>query len=210
MNMLDNLFRSIRKTPDLPAGPVEFIVAGLGNPGKEYETTRHNAGFMAVDAIARKFGCKVDRIKYKSLCGECMIGDKKVLLMKPSTYMNNSGEALREAMNFYKIPSDRALIIFDDISIGFATMRIRKKGSDGGHNGMKNIIYLSGKDDFPRIKIGVGAKPHPDYELAKWVLSKFSSDELSELDKLNLKVCEAVELIVNGNMEKAMNSYNGK
>jgi len=130
--------------------------------------------------------------------------------MKPSTFMNNSGEALREAMNFYKIPSDRTLILFDDISIGFATMRIRKKGSDGGHNGMKNIIYLSGKDDFPRIKIGVGAKPHPDYDLAKWVLSKFSDEELGELDKLNARVCEAVELIVNGNMEKAMNSYNGK
>ena len=192
------------------SGPVEFIVAGLGNPGAKYEYTRHNAGFMAVDAVARKFGCRIDRIKYKALCGECMISGKRTLLMKPSTFMNNSGEALREAMSFYKIPPERTLILFDDISIPFATMRIRKKGSDGGHNGMKNIIYLSGSDGFPRIKLGVGAKPHPDYDLADWVLSKFSDQELDALDKLNSRVCEAVELIVAGDPDKAMNMYNGK
>ena len=192
------------------SGPVEFIVAGLGNPGAKYEYTRHNAGFMAVEAVARKFGCRIDRIKYKSLCGECMISGKRTLLMKPSTFMNNSGEALREAMNFYKIPPERTLILFDDISIPFATMRIRKKGSDGGHNGMKTIIDLSGSDGFPRIKLGVGAKPHPDYDLADWVLSKFSDQELDALDKLNSRVCEAVELIVAGDPDKAMNMYNGK
>lgn len=209
------MFRKIFAKKSAPeqtpvSGPVEFIVAGLGNPGAKYEYTRHNAGFMAVEAVARKFGCRIDRIKYKSLCGECMISGKRTLLMKPSTFMNNSGEALREAMSFYKIPPERTLILFDDISIPFATMRIRKKGSDGGHNGMKNIIYLSGSDGFPRIKLGVGAKPHPDYDLADWVLSKFSDQELDALDKLNSRVCEAVELIVAGDPDKAMNMYNGK
>ncbi len=192
------------------SGPVEFIIAGLGNPGSRYEHTRHNAGFMAADAIARKFGCRIDRIKYKALCGECMIAGKRVLLMKPSTFMNSSGEALREAMSFYKLPPERTLILLDDISIPFATMRIRKKGSDGGHNGMKSIIYLSGSDEFPRIKLGIGAKPHPDYELADWVLSKFTDRELEEMDKLNSRVCEAAELIVSGDPDRAMNLYNGK
>ena len=209
------MFRRIFARSAAPAqtpvsGPVEFIIAGLGNPGEKYQRTRHNAGFMAVDAIARKFGCRIDRIKYKSLCGECMIAGKRTLLMKPSTFMNNSGEALREAMSFYKIPPERTLVLFDDIAIPFATMRIRKKGSDGGHNGMKSIIYLSGSDDFPRIRLGVGAKPHPDYELADWVLSKFTDGELDAMDKLNSRVCEAAELIVAGDTERAMNIYNGK
>ena len=209
------MFRRIFARSAAPAqtpvsGPVEFIIAGLGNPGEKYQHTRHNAGFMAVDAIARKFGCRIDRIKYKSLCGECMIAGKRTLLMKPSTFMNNSGEALREAMSFYKIPPERTLVLFDDIAIPFATMRIRKKGSDGGHNGMKSIIYLSGSDDFPRIRLGVGAKPHPDYELADWVLSKFTDGELDAMDKLNSRVCEAAELIVAGDTERAMNIYNGK
>ena len=208
--MFGKLFRRSAGAQTPVSGPVEFIIAGLGNPGRQYEYTRHNAGFMAAEAIAKKYGARIDRIKYKSLCGECMIAGRRVLLLKPSTFMNNSGEALREAMSFYKIPPERTLVIFDDVSLEFASMRILKKSSDGGHNAMKSIIYLSGSDEFPRIKLGVGGKPHPDYDLADWVLSRFSDEELDALDKLNAKVCEAVELIVGGDVEKAMNLYNRK
>ena len=198
-----------RRTPRAVGAP-EFLIVGLGNPGKEYEFTRHNAGFLCLDLFAQENDIKINRLKFNALIGDAEIGGKRCILAKPQTFMNNSGEALREAMSFYKIPPERTLILFDDISIPFATMRIRKKGSDGGHNGMKNIIYLSGSDGFPRIKLGVGAKPHPDYDLADWVLSKFSDQELDSLDKLNSRVCEAVELIVAGDPDKAMNMYNGK
>ena len=139
-----------------PLGAAEFIIAGLGNPDRKYEETRHNAGFITVDALAEKHGAVIDRIKYKSLCTTVTIGDKRVLLLKPSTYMNNSGLAVKEAMSFFKIPPEKTLIIFDDISLEVGKLRIRRKGSDGGHNGIKNIIYLAGSDQFPRIKIGVG------------------------------------------------------
>ena len=133
---------------------IEYMVVGLGNPDKKYENTRHNTGFICLDKIAEKFSCDVNRIKYKSLVGECTIDGKKVLLMKPQTYMNNSGQAVVEAMNFYKIPPENVILIFDDISLDVGKMRIRRKGSHGGQNGVKNIIYLSGKDTFPRIKVG--------------------------------------------------------
>ena len=159
-------------------GSVEYIIVGLGNPGIQYQDTRHNAGFMAIDTIAEKYGADVKRIKFKSLCGECTMGGKKCLLMKPSTYMNNSGEAVVEAMNFYKLGIENLIVIYDDISLEPSKLRIRRKGSDGGHNGIKSIIYLTGEDTFPRIKIGVGKKPHPQYNLADWVLSNFKSDEI--------------------------------
>ena len=184
---------------------IEYMVVGLGNPDKKYENTRHNTGFICLDKIAEKFSCDVNRIKYKSLVGECTIDGKKVLLMKPQTYMNNSGQAVVEAMNFYKIPPENVILIFDDISLDVGKMRIRRKGSHGGQNGVKNIIYLSGKDTFPRIKVGIGKKPHPDYDLAAWVLSKFTGDEIKLIDKMADNCCEAIKYIIDGNADKAMN-----
>ena len=189
------------------AGSVEYIVVGLGNSGTKYENTRHNAGFIAVDRLAQKLGVKIDRIKYKSLVTTCTIGDKKVLLMKPSTYMNNSGLAVTEAMNFYKIPPENVIVLFDDISLDVGKMRIRRKGSDGGHNGIKNIIYLSGSDRFPRIKIGVGHKPEK-WDLADWVLSRFTESEQKVLEETADKAAQAVELMLDGQIDKAMNLYN--
>lgn len=189
-------------------GPVEYIIVGLGNPGIQYQDTRHNAGFMAIDTIAEKYGTDVKRIKFKSLCGECTIGGKKCLLMKPSTYMNNSGEAVVEAMNFYKINIENLIVIYDDISLEPSKLRIRRKGSDGGHNGIKSIIYLTGEDIFPRIKIGVGKKPHPQYNLADWVLSNFKSDEIPLIREACQHAAESAELMVSGKINEAMNKYN--
>lgn len=192
------------------AGPVEFLVVGLGNPGREYENTRHNAGFMAVDRIAETIGVKIDRLKFKSLCAEGMLSGRRILLLKPSTFMNLSGQAVQEAASFYKIPPEKTLVFMDDISLEPGHVRIRRKGSDGGHNGIKNIIYLTGSDQFPRVKIGVGAKPHPDYDLAKWVLSRFSADELKALDGVLEHAADMASLILSGRMDEAMNVYNGK
>ena len=162
-------------------GSVEYIVVGLGNPDRKYENTRHNCGWLALDYIAEKYSCRVNRIKFKSYSGECVINGKKVLMLKPTTYMNNSGQAVVEAMRFYKVPPEKVIVIFDDISLDVGRMRIRQKGSDGGQKGMRSIIYLSGSEDFPRIKIGIGAKPNPDWDLADCVLLQLSSDEQHEL-----------------------------
>ncbi len=189
------------------SGSVEYIVAGLGNPDRKYENTRHNTGFIVLDKIADTLSVRIDRIKFKSLCATAQIGDKKVLLLKPSTYMNLSGQAVTEAMSFYKVPPEKTIIIFDDISLDVGKMRIRRKGSDGGHNGIKNIIYLSGSDAFPRIKIGIGHKPEK-WDLADWVLSSFSADELKKLNEAAEKSFDAVRLITEGNIDKAMNLYN--
>lgn len=196
------------KNKPSPQGPVEYIVAGLGNPGREYENTRHNAGFITVGRLAEKHGAQINRLKYKALTGECVINGKRVLLMKPQTFMNNSGESITQAMSFYKIPPERTIIIFDDISLAPGKLRIRRKGSDGGQNGMKNIIYLSGKDTFPRVKMGIGAKPNPGWDLAKWVLSRFTADEQKLLGEAGEKACDAVELIIGGDIDRAMNLYN--
>lgn len=186
---------------------VEHIVVGLGNSGTKYENTRHNAGFITIDALAEKNGVRIDRIKYKSLVTTCTLSDKKVLLMKPSTYMNNSGLAVVEAMSFYKIPPERVIIIFDDISLDVGKMRIRRKGSDGGHNGMKNIIYLTGSDQFPRIKMGIGHKPEK-WQLADWVLSRFTEDEYKTLCAAAENACTAAELMIKGETDRAMNLFN--
>ena len=189
-------------------GPVEYIVVGLGNPDRKYEYTRHNAGFIMIDFIADKIGVKINRVKFKSLVGEGNIGGSKVLLMKPSTYMNNSGEAVIEAMKFYRIPPENVIVLLDDINLDVGKMRIRSKGSDGGQKGMRSIIYLSGKDNFPRVKIGIGKKPNPEYDLASWVLSKFTKDELATLEKIAENSYEAVELIIQGKTDRAMNLFN--
>ena len=203
--MLKNLFSSVSRPS---VGPVEFLIVGLGNPGREYENTRHNAGFMALDAIAEKTNARVDRLKFKGLCGECMLGGKKVLLLKPSTFMNLSGQSVQEAMAFYKLPPEKVLVLFDDISLEPGHIRIRRKGSDGGHNGIKNIIYLSGHDTFPRVRLGVGKKPNPQWDLADWVLSRFTPAELKELDTAIEHAAEAAALIVNGKLQEAQNRFN--
>ena len=190
-------------------GSVEYIIVGLGNPDKKYENTRHNTGWLALDYIAEKQNCRVNRIKFKSFVGECNMGGSKVLLMKPTTYMNNSGQAVVEAMNFYKLPPENVIVIFDDISLDVGKMRIRAKGSDGGQNGMRSIIYLSGKDTFPRIKIGIGAKPNPNWDLADWVLSKFTDSEKKLLEEKFENAANAAELIIKGDIARAMNLYNG-
>ena len=187
---------------------IEFLVVGLGNPDRKYENTRHNSGFIMLDYIADKLSVKVNRVKFKSTVGEARIGGHRVLLMKPSTYMNNSGQAVVEAMNFYKIPAENVIVLLYDINLDVGKMRIRSKGSDGGQNGMKNIIYLSGSDKFPRIKIGIGKKPNPEYDLAAWVLSKFTKDEFKALEKVAENTYDAVGLIMDGNISEAMNRYN--
>lgn len=186
----------------------DWMIVGLGNPGLEYEETRHNAGFLAVDEIAEKYGADIKKLKCKSLYGDCEISGKRCLLCKPQTFMNHSGEAVRDLAAFYKIPPARTLLLFDDISLEPGRLRIRRKGSDGGHNGVKNIIYLTGADDFPRIKIGVGAKPHPDYDLAKWVLSRFKQEEIEPMKTALKNAAAAAAMIVGGGVDAAMNRYN--
>lgn len=188
----------------------DFLIVALGNPGREYEETRHNIGFIVMDEICEKFGCEVKKIKHKSLIGECKMGDRRVLLAKPQTFMNNSGQAVQEIAAFYKINPEQTLIIFDDISLPPGKIRIKRNGSDGGHNGMKNIIYLSGSNAFPRIKVGVGAKPHPDYDLKDWVLGRFSKDDIPAMKTaVNNAVC-AVECIVREGIDSAMNKYSNR
>jgi PTH1 family peptidyl-tRNA hydrolase len=196
-----------KKENDLKGG-VSWLIVGLGNPDKKYEYTRHNAGFMAIDRIAEQVHISVDRLKFKALTGMCEIEGEKCLLMKPTTYMNLSGQAVVEAMNFYHVPIERVLVLFDDISLDVGGMRIRRKGSDGGHNGIKNIIYLTGKDTFPRVKIGVGKKPHPDYDLADWVLSKFTEEERKQLLPVLDNCVEATQKIIAGQIDQAMNLFN--
>lgn len=191
-----------------PSGAPEFLIAGLGNPGPKYEFSRHNAGFLCVDLLAQQLGARIDRIKFKSLVADVAIEGRRCILMKPQTFMNNSGEAIRDAAHFYKIPPEHVVILFDDISLPPGRLRIRRKGSDGGHNGIKSILYLLNDDQFPRVKLGVGAKPHPDYDLADWVLSSFKKDELPLMKEAMEKACAAIRLIVQGEADRAMNLYN--
>lgn len=186
----------------------EYLIVGLGNPGIQYEGTRHNAGFIMVEALEKKYNFKVDKHKFKAKVGNAVIGGKNCLVMKPETFMNLSGDAVEEAASFYKIPPENIIVIFDDISLDVGHMRIRRKGSAGGHNGIKSIIAQLDSEEFPRIKIGVGKKPHPDYDLAKWVLSKFSDEDMKLLDEIKDKVCGAAELMVQGKTSEAMNKFN--
>ncbi len=188
----------------LSKGSVEFIIAGLGNPEKKYELTRHNAGFLCLDIMSNKYGFKTDRLKFKSLCADTVINGHRCLILRPQTYMNNSGEALKEAASFYKIPPEKCIVIFDDIDIPPGALRIRRKGSAGSHNGVKSIVNHLGSENFPRIKIGVGSKPHPDYDLKDYVLSSFSKQEQAMMKETMSKACEAVEYILDGDIEKAM------
>ena len=188
---------------NMTAGGVSFIIAGLGNFGKEYENTRHNAGFIAADALCKKLYVTPDRQKFKSMMTEAVIGGQKVLIMKPLTYMNESGTAIKEAMAFYKIPPERLIVLVDDINLAPGRTRLRLKGSAGGQNGLKSIIEKIGSDNFIRIKMGIGEKPHPAYDLAAWVLSRFTTDDRKALDSALDRVCEAVELLIKGENELA-------
>lgn len=208
MSNIFDLFKQIEKKDTPAAGNLTHLVVGLGNPGDKYTFTRHNTGFMALDFIAEKCGVRVDRARFKSLCADARIGEQRVLLMKPQTFMNLSGEAVREAADFYKIPPENILVLFDDINFDVGVMRIRRNGSDGGHNGIKSIIYQLNSDAFPRVKIGVGKKPSPDYDLADYVLGTYSDADKKTLFSMFSRVYDGVELILSGQIDKAMNLYN--
>ena len=189
-------------------GSVSWILVCLGNPGREYAETRHNVGFLTADLIAEKKSAKIDRLKFRALTGTVDLGGEKVLVMKPQTYMNLSGEAVGEAARFYKIPAERVLVISDDVSLPLGKMRIRGNGSAGGHNGLKNIIQHLGTDNFPRIKVGVGAPAHPEHEMVDWVIGKFSKDERKALDEMLKKAMDAAECVIRDGVQKAQNRFN--
>lgn len=203
-----DLFRQIAKKESPSSAPVSRLIVGLGNPGEEYKNTRHNAGFLTVDALADHLGVHIDRMKFHALTVEAMIGSERVLLVKPMTFMNNSGQAVAEAASFYKISPEKILIISDDISLDPGKMRVRRKGSAGGQNGLKSIIAHLGTDEFPRIRMGVGAKPHPDYDLADWVLSNFSKNETEALNSAIVCAIEGIKLILADQFDKAMQLCN--
>lgn len=190
-------------------GSVKWLVVGLGNPGQKYENTRHNTGFRVLDKLAASLGVKVNRSRFKALTATATVGGEKVLLLKPQTFMNASGLSVEPAASFYKVPPERILIIFDDISLPVGKIRIRKDGSAGGHNGLKSINTALGSQNYPRIKVGVGEKPHPDYDLVDWVLGKFSSSEEKELAPALDHAADAVEEIIRNGTEKAAGKFNG-
>ncbi len=184
-----------------------FVIVGLGNPGKKYEWTRHNVGFETIDCIAEKFNINVNKLKYKALVGEGTIGTEKVILVKPQTYMNLSGETVMRICNYYQIPMDNLIVIYDDVDTDFAKLRIRRKGSAGTHNGMRSIISLIQKDDFPRVRIGIGRSTH--MQLADFVLQRFSKDEMIEIKETIDRAAQAVVSIIDLGVDQAMNRYNG-
>ena len=186
-----------------------WLVVGLGNPGLNYARTRHNVGFRAVDALAEKLGVKIDRARFRGLTAQASAGGEKLLLLKPQTFMNDSGLSVMDAARFYKLPPERVLVLFDDISLPVGRLRIRADGSAGGHNGLKNIIQHLGTDQFPRVKVGVGEKPHPDYDMADWVLSKFVGEDLKTITAAIEKAGKAVECLIAEGPDKAMNKFNG-
>ena len=191
-------------------GGVSWLIVFLGNPGLKYEGTRHNAGFMAADAMAKEKNISINRARFKALTAQADFDGQRLLLMKPLTFMNASGIAIEAAAHFYKIPPERVLVLFDDISLPVGKLRIRKNGSAGGHNGLKSIISCLGSDQFPRVKIGVGAKPHPDYDLADWVLSTVSKTEWPDYQEAMSHAADAALCIVKNGCEKAAAEYNGK
>ena len=186
----------------------DFLIVGLGNPGKKYEMTRHNAGFLAMDLMAIEEGVDIKKLKHHSLIADVKINGKRCLLMKPQTMMNNSGEAVIDAMKYYNISPENVIIIYDDISLDVGQTRIRRKGSAGGHNGIKSIISHIKSEDFPRVKIGVGKKPSPEYDLVNWVLGRFPKELEPDLKSALENTTKAVRLIVDGDIDKAMNLYN--
>ena len=207
MSIFD-IFKQIEQEKTSVGGSVTHLVVGLGNPGDKYYNTRHNAGFLTMDFISQKLGVKVNKIKFKSLVAEAEMGGKKVLLMKPQTLMNASGEAVREAAAFYKIPMESIIVISDDINLDVGKMRVRKGGSDGGQRGLRSIITLTGSDAFPRVRLGVGKKPHPDYDLADWVLSEFKKEEQELLFPCFERAYDGIVKILGGDIDGAMQICN--
>lgn len=202
-DVFDKISQSQTKT-----GQPEYIIAGLGNIGMEYDNTRHNAGFSVVDMLAEQCGTEINRLRFKGKTAEIITEGVKCLLLKPSTYMNNSGESIVQALEFYKLDVDSLIVVCDDISLDCGKIRIRRKGSHGGHNGLRSIIDLTGRDDFQRVRVGVGKKPHPDYDLAKWVLGKFRPNDAAKMKISAENACESIKLMVQGKTDEAMNKYN--
>ncbi len=189
-------------------GGVSWIVVFLGNPGPKYRDTRHNAGFMAADAMEKKLGVSINKLRFKALTAQATLGGEKVLLLKPQTYMNLSGESVSPAAAFYKVPPEHIIVVSDEVSLPIGKLRIRKSGSAGGHNGLKNIITMLGTDAFPRIRMGVGAPPHADYDMADWVLSSFKNQDADDMRSLAVRVCDAVECYIAEGPDRAMNKFN--
>ena len=205
---MSNIFDLFRKIEGESSDkPITHIIVGLGNPGQEYERTRHNAGFMAIDSVAERCSVKIERVKFKARVSEARLGEKRVLLMKPETFMNLSGVAIREAASFYKIPPENIIVLHDEISFDPGLFRIRRKGSAGGHNGLKSIIENLGSDEFPRIKIGVGKKPTPEYDLVNWVLGRFPEEDLKRICARFEDIYSALSLILLGKIDDAMCKY---
>ena len=190
-------------------GGAEWLLVGLGNPGTQYENTRHNVGFLVADELAERQNAPIQRLKFKALTNLLTISGEKVLVMKPVTYMNLSGEAVRPAADFYKIPPEHIIVISDDTALDVGKLRIRKSGSAGGHNGLKSIIQHLGTDQFPRIRVGVGKKPHPDYDLADWVLGKFQGEDRKAIAAAVERCADAVECYIKEGPDRAMNKFNG-
>lgn len=190
------------------AGGIQWLLVCLGNPGREYENTRHNIGFMAADALEKKEGIKINKLKYRALTGELRAGSQRVLVMKPQTFMNLSGEAVKLAGAFYKIPPDHVIVISDDVSLPLGKLRIRAGGSAGGHNGLKNIIAHLGTDRFPRVKVGVGAPAHPEHEMVDWVIGNFTPAERKQVDEAVARALDAALCIIEKGVNEAQNRYN--
>ena len=204
-----NIFDLFKKIEKFPAQPITHIICGLGNPGDKYTYTRHNAGFLAIDVLCSKLGVRCDRAKFKALTCEATLGDVRVLIMKPQTFMNNSGEAVSEAARFYKIPTENIVVISDDVMQDIGRVRVRKSGSAGGQKGLKSIIEHLKSDTFPRIRIGVGQKPTPEYDMADWVLGRIpKEDEKAVSSVLNI-VPDILTLVLKGDFDTAMCNYNG-
>ncbi|MCI9368213.1 MAG: aminoacyl-tRNA hydrolase [Oscillospiraceae bacterium] len=188
--------------------PVSWLIVGLGNPGEQYENTRHNVGFLVADELGERGSFPIQRLKFKALTNTAVIGGQGALVMKPTTYMNLSGEAVGEAARFYKIPPGRVLVISDDVDLPLGKLRIRTGGSAGGHNGLKSVIQHLGADQFPRLKVGVGGKPHPDYDMADWVLGKLQGEDKRVMDGAVKRAADAVECFLKDGPQKAMNRFN--
>lgn len=190
------------------SGGVDWLLVCLGNPGDQYENTRHNVGFLVADEVARRANIPIQKLKYKALTNTTTLGGQKVLVMKPITYMNLSGEAVRQAVDFYKVPADHVLVVSDDTALAVGRLRIRKGGSAGGHNGLKNIIQHLGTDQFPRVRLGVGEKPHPDYDMADWVLGRFQGEDKKAVEEAVKRAADAIECILSRDLDTAMNRFN--